>query len=225
MSGMRRYRRPEEGTGFRIDAGNLPFLLAGAALVLVLVFLLGVFTGRVLWAPSKGGPPPAPRTEARPEAPRPAPGSAPAPAEERELTFYRELKKPPEPPADGAGEKPGPPPAPAPEAGKKGEAAGERQRAKPQPAAKPPKAAEAARTLPPPVFTVQVGSFRSRRKAEDLAARMREQGVQVQVVEASVAGRTWYRVQVGRFDTRAAAEAHYRKHLRPRGIRGFVTTR
>ncbi len=222
MSGMKQYRRPEDGTGFRIDTGNVPFLLAGAALVLALVFLLGVFTGRVLWAPSKGGPPPAPRAEA----PRPAPGPAPAPVEERELTFYRELKKPPEPPADVAGDTSGAHQGPPPEPGRKlEEAAGERQKTKPRPAAKPPKAAEPAAPLPPPVFTVQVGSFRNLQKAEDLAARMREQGVQVEVVEASVAGRTWYRVQVGRFDTRAAAETHYRKHLRPRGIRGFVTTR
>ncbi len=219
MSGMKRYRRPEEGTGFRIDAGNLPFLLAGAALVLVLVFLLGVFTGRVLWAPSKGPSPPA----RSPEPPRPAP--APAPPEDRELTFYRELKKPPETAAAGAAAKPHTPAAPEPGPGDTKQVSGDRPGTKPRPAADTAEEARSARALPPPVFTVQVGSFRNRRKAEELAARMREQGVQVEVVEASVAGRTWYRVQVGRFDTRAAAEAHYRKQLRPRGIRGFVTTR
>jgi len=223
VSGMRRYRRPEEGTGFRVEAGNLPFLLAGAALVLVLVFLLGVFTGRVLWAPSKGGPPPAARMEARPETPAPVP--APGPPEERELTFYRELKEPPKPSADVGGDAPKPPPEPASEPRRKKEVAREGQKTDRQPAAEAPRVAKPTTGLPPPVFTVQVGSFRNRRKAEELAARMREQGVQVQVVEASVAGRTWYRVQVGRFDTRAAAEAHYRKRLRPKGIRGFVTTR
>jgi cell division protein FtsN len=54
---------------------------------------------------------------------------------------------------------------------------------------------------------------------------MAAQGVTAQIVPVSVAGRTWYRVQVGQFDTRAEAEALYRKTLRPKNVQGFVTTR
>jgi cell division protein FtsN len=79
--------------------------------------------------------------------------------------------------------------------------------------------------LPTPSFTVQVGSFRDRASADDQAKKIMAQGISAQVVLVSVEGRTWYRVQVGRFDTRADAEAHYQKKLRAKGVQGFVTAR
>ena len=44
-----------------------------------------------------------------------------------------------------------------------------------------------------------------------------------QVVQVPMEGRTWFRVQVGRYGTRAEAEQYYQKKLRPKGIEGFVT--
>ena len=82
----------------------------------------------------------------------------------------------------------------------------------------------AARPVPA-VFTVQVGSFRDRASAESFARRVSAQGARAQVLETVVAGRTWYRVQVGRFGTRKEAEDHYRRNLKTKGIQGFVTTR
>ncbi|RMG90483.1 MAG: SPOR domain-containing protein [Candidatus Dadabacteria bacterium] len=91
------------------------------------------------------------------------------------------------------------------------------------PGARPPapKPVEA----PPPVFTVQVGSFRARADAERFLAEIRKKGVEAAIVEASVAGRTWYRVQAGRFRSRTAAAEFQESVLRKKGIQGFVTTR
>ena len=79
--------------------------------------------------------------------------------------------------------------------------------------------------LPAPLFTVQVGSFKDRASADEQVRRITAQGVAAQVVQVSMEGRTWYRVQVGRFDSRAEAESHYQKKLRPKGVQGFVTAR
>jgi len=72
---------------------------------------------------------------------------------------------------------------------------------------------------------VQVGSFRDRASADDQAKKIAAQGVTAQVVSAPMEGRTWFRVQVGRYDTRADAESYYQKKLRPKGVQGFVTQR
>lgn len=239
---MRAYRKVDEHYEVRIDGGRLALLGVGAGLVLLLVFLLGVLVGKGLW----GGRRPAPLPPA--EAVRPAPPADAVGGEARakpEYTFYDDLKKPgqvapptptePEAPASGAASGMAETPIPAPKASPAPEAVTEPE-ARPQtaPAASSPPApppapsappAPAKPALPAPVFTVQVGSFRDREAALDLSRRVGAQGVPAQVVQASVAGRTWYRVQVGRFDTRAAAEAHYRNHLRAKGIQGFVTTR
>ncbi len=186
------------------DAGRLTVAALGGGLVLVLVFLLGVFVGRSLWAP-RPLPPELEVSE------RPAPQPEPSPTGEEplpqpELSFYRDLKSPPAQPARPAPvaprtEAPAPPP--------------------PAPTETRPTTAEA----PPPVFTVQVGSFRSRADAERFLTRIRRQGVEAQIVEASVAGRTWYRVQAGRFRSRAAAGKFQDSVLKGKGIQGFVTTR
>jgi len=225
---MRAYRKVKEHYELRIDGSRLALLGVGAALILVLVFLLGVLVGKSLW----GGRRPSPLPVA--EAPRERPaGMPPGPQGERrpDLSFYDDLRKPdapsterpPEaPPAAPVAETPVPvrpearaapvesPPPPVPE-----------PKATPKPEPRPePKAA-----LPAPVFTVQVGSFRDRSSAENLVRRVAAQGVAAQIVPASVGGRTWFRVQVGRFDTRAEAESLYRKTLQPKSVQGFVTTR
>jgi DedD protein len=79
--------------------------------------------------------------------------------------------------------------------------------------------------LPTPRFTVQVGSYRDRAAAEEQAKKIRGRNVPAQVVPVPVAGRTWFRVQVNSFETRAEAEAYYRKKLLPQNVQGFVTNR
>ena len=221
---MKAYRKVDDHYVLRLDSGRMALAGVGAALVLLLVFLLGVLVGRLLWRPAQT---PAlvervPAPAAQPLEPEPRPGAAPGKGEETEFTFYEELKKPEPPPAEPSGTAAAPSRTEAPPARREPVKAGPGPEA---PQGRREAREERPRVLPAPVFTVQVGSFRERGAAERLVARMRSQGVEAGVVEASVAGKTWYRVQVGRFTTRAAAETHYRSVLRPKGIRGFVTTR
>ncbi|MHB8764832.1 MAG: SPOR domain-containing protein [Deferrisomatales bacterium] len=219
---MRAYRKVEDHYELRIEGGRVVLLGVGAGFVLLLVFLLGLLVGKSL-GPAQ--PPAAAVAEAPREAEAPVavaqPQAAPEPAQvaltpeppKPELTFYKELKEPdvaPRLPEPAAEVRPAvaPPPVANPA---------------PEPASAP--GAEPKPALPAPVFTVQVGSFQDRAAAEDLVKRVGGQGVAAQVVAAPVSGRTWYRVQVGRFETRAEAEANYRDRLRAKGVQGFVTTR
>ncbi len=225
---MRAYRKVDDGYQFRIEGGRLALLGVGAGLVLLLVFLLGVLVGRhqgqgatpgalprsgaVVAAPKDAEPVPEPEPEAAP-APAPPLGAA-------DLRFYKELKEPegsPLPPEPAVAPRSAPPAPPVPAA--PAVPGGPSPVPVREPA--PPPVVPASS----PVFTVQVGSFHDRAAAEELAQRVGAPGLQVQVVASVVSGRTWYRVQAGRFDTRAAAEAHYRDRLRARGVEGFVTTR
>ncbi|WP_459942117.1 SPOR domain-containing protein [Deferrisoma palaeochoriense] len=223
---MRDRRHVDDRHVVRLDTGRLVVAAVGGSLVLVLVFLLGVFVGRSLWAPP-ALPPELAVPQAGPKAAAPAPEEQtevrePAPAPEPELTFYRELKKPvppPEAPSAGAERNRAAAPKP-PRPAAKASPVPPEDRA---PGARPPapKPVEA----PPPVFTVQVGSFRARADAERFLAEIRKKGVEAAIVEASVAGRTWYRVQAGRFLSRTAAAEFQESVLRTKGIQGFVTTR
>jgi cell division protein FtsN len=219
---MRAYRRVDDHYEFRVDGGRLAFLGVGAALVVLLVFLLGVLVGKTLWGGRRQIPPLPVANSAAPATDSVRPPEKPDPEPPRpKYTFYEELKKPdplpspapqtapPQPTVRAQPERPPAPtspvaPAPAPV-----------PKAEPAPASRPPAA----------VFTVQVGSFRDREAAVTLAKRVADQGVSAGVSEAFVAGRTWYRVQVGRFETRSDAETYYRKRLRAKGVQGFVTTR
>jgi cell division protein FtsN len=241
---MRAYRKPEDRYELRIDSSRAALLGVGAGLVLLLVFLLGVLVGRGLWGGRRMAPIPLaeqPREETAP--PEVAPEARP------KLTFYEDLKKPdtrssaasapvaPEPVASApALETEAAAPPPVPETAPATRPTSARAEVKPPPArtSKPePRPTPTQKPtpkpkpkLPAPLFTVQVGSFRDRSAAEDQAREVAaHQRVPAQVVRASAAGRTWYRVQVGRFQTRSEAEAHYRNQLKPKGIQGFVTVR
>lgn len=250
---MRAYRKVDDQYQFRIDGGRMALLGVGAALVLVLVFLLGVLVGKSVW----GGRRPAPLPVA--EAPRGTLGPAPEATMEStgdrrpDLTFYEDLKRTDRPAAEPVPRPQAPPaaaetPVPgrvqaAPAATLAAPAAPAEEEAPAVaaqvPAAPVPTPAAPARVEPPipppepkpparapqPIFTIQVGSFRDRGAAEEQARKLAAQGVSAQVVPASVEGRTWYRVQVGRFENRSDAEALYRNSLRPKGIQGFVTPR
>ena len=112
---MRAYRRVNDQYEFRVDGGRLALLGVGAALVVLLVFLLGVLVGKSLWGGVRTTPP-VPLAEIDVA---PASGGDDAPAREEpkeppkpEYTFYEELKKP-EP--DAAPPEPTAPPAASPE--------------------------------------------------------------------------------------------------------------
>ena len=230
---MRAYRKIEDGYEFKVEGGRLVLLGVGAFLTLVLVFLVGVLVGKGLWGSRGEGLEPLVHSGGTPER-----GAEPS---SRQYTFYEDLKRP-----DSAGQPPPPPTAsaagpasetsiPAPATRSEGEeTASAKEPEGPTPGRISPdgsssaassSGASAAAPASSPLFTVQVGSFRDRASADDQIRRIGSQGISGQVVPVSVEGRTWYRVQVGKFGTRAEAEAHYQKRLRPKGVQGFVTAR
>jgi cell division protein FtsN len=95
------------------------------------------------------------------------------------------------------------------------------EKAKSSPEPSPPAAAK----LPAASFTVQIGSYKERAPADQQVREVAAKGISAHVTSVTVQGRTWYRVQAGQFGTRADAENHFKKKLKPSGIQGFVTPR
>lgn len=92
----------------------------------------------------------------------------------------------------------------------------------PQPQAEePPEELAVAEATPEPVaaapalprapagrgFTVQVGAYETVAEAQDIIRALQARGAEVFHVEANVNGRTWHRVRVGLYPSRAAAES------------------
>jgi cell division protein FtsN len=68
---------------------------------------------------------------------------------------------------------------------------------------------------------VQVGSTQDRFEAERIAARFASRGPKVSVAEVPGKGR-WYRVRLGSFETREAADRYLKDLERSTGAKGFV---
>jgi cell division protein FtsN len=162
--------------------------------------MLGVMAGR-FW----GRAPSAPSTTAAKEsapargADRAARPTEPTPA----LTFYQDLTAP----------LTAPPPTKA---------------AKPV-APKPERAALPEASLPAPspgAFTIQVGAYKAREPAEALRARLAAVGHDAYVAEIDASGSVRYRVRVGSFATREAAQLAADKIVAgERKLSAFVTAR
>jgi cell division protein FtsN len=77
----------------------------------------------------------------------------------------------------------------------------------------PPSSDAAPKSSPAePLYSVQVGSFRVAEQAETLRQRLVRKGYDVRVRLSMVPGQgAWYRVRVGQFSTRAAAEGVARR--------------
>jgi cell division septation protein DedD len=77
--------------------------------------------------------------------------------------------------------------------------------------------------LPIGRFTVNVGSFRERVKAERLMNELKDKGYKAFVAEATIPQKgTWYRVSVGRFPSRKEAQTFAREVKEKEGIEYFV---
>jgi cell division septation protein DedD len=88
-----------------------------------------------------------------------------------------------------------------------------------------PRPGEPAAAAPVPqegAFAIQVGSTQDRFEAERIAARFRARGARVVASDVPGKGR-WFRVKVGGYETREAAEQALREIERG-GAKGFVTT-
>ena len=201
------------------------FVLMGILGVLTATFVAGIWTGRnwpVLFghanAPAAEPAPPTRRGAA--ERPRPA-DALPA------LTFYDELKAPltapPPPPPRAKAPKPveparretapeTPPPL----------TSSEVAAPRPEPAAavEAPPASEASAR-----FTVQVAAYNLRPPADVLRSTLASAGHEARVVEAVTPGGVRYRVQVGAFATRQAAQDAAARLTAERALPTFVTTR
>ncbi len=77
--------------------------------------------------------------------------------------------------------------------------------------------------LPTGRYTVNVGSFREMARAERLSKELEGKGYKPFVAKATIPKKgTWYRVSVGRFPSRAEAEAFSRALKEKDGLRSFV---
>ncbi len=207
------------------------FVLFGILGVLSGTFVAGVWTGHnwpVLWG--RGGKAPATETASGKKGERPKTDTLPT------LTFYDELKAPLTAPP--------PPPRPAkgrpPELARREtvaetapplstEAAARAEAAALGPARVEPPRALASHTEPAPGdasrFTVQVAAYNVRTPAEALREKLASAGHEARVVEASTPGGVRYRVQVGAFPTRQAAQDAAARLTAERSLATFVTTR
>lgn len=73
-----------------------------------------------------------------------------------------------------------------------------------------------------PAFFVQVGAFGSRENAEGLAARLRDDGFGMRLVEEGGDGQVSYRVQAGPYDDRAEAEEQAQALADQHELPGFI---
>jgi DedD protein len=77
---------------------------------------------------------------------------------------------------------------------------------------------------PKSFFTVQVKATQSSSEADKFAKKLRGQGYQSLVAEAEVEGKgKWYRVRVGKFETRAQADHYLLDFKRETHLEAFVT--
>jgi DedD protein len=180
--------------------------------VLGVTFVAGVAAGR-LWP--RG---PSVQSVVAPKEPAPGRGadrtarpSEPAPA----LTFYQDLTAPLTAPPPTKAVKPG-------------------RAEKPDAAPKPerialPEASIPAATTPassPGAFTIQVGAYKAREPADALRARLAAAGHDAYVAEIDASGSVKYRVRVGSFATREAAQLAADKIVAgDRKLSAFVTAR
>jgi cell division septation protein DedD len=99
---------------------------------------------------------------------------------------------------------------------------------KPEPRSPPPPVAVAAPAFRPPAsakgaWVVQVGSTQERFEADRIAARFASRGAKVTVADVPGKGR-WYRVRLGSFESREAADRYLKDLERTTGAKGFVAS-
>ena len=77
--------------------------------------------------------------------------------------------------------------------------------------------------LPTGRFTINVASFKERKRADRLVDELKEKGYLAFVAKATIPQKgTWYRVSVGRFSTRKEAQAFARAVKEKEGMDSFV---
>jgi DedD protein len=186
--------------------------VVGCLGVLGVTFLLGVMAGR--WWPR--AQPGQSTTAAKEAGTRPGDRSARPADSTPPLTFYQDLTAP----------LTSPPPA---KAVKPGRVDKSEKSDKPEPAPKPERATFPELSAPatsPGAFTIQVGAYKAREPAEALRTRLAAAGHDAYVAEIDASGRVRYRVRIGAFATREAAQLAADKIIAgERKLSAFVTAR
>lgn len=210
--------RGRERFQLSLDGRQVASIVAGALVVLGVVFVLGLNVGKQL-ATRRGEVERAGDLDALDRVP-----AAPSPAKPEPLTFHDRLTKdrPAPPPPPDAPAKVAPPPPPSPPVAPAPAPAPEPTLA-PSPA--PEGAAAPAPVRPAPLhpWTVQLAAAEDRGEAEKLAARFAALGPRIE--EAVVPGKgRFFRVRVGSFETKEEAQRYLRDVARETGAKGIVTT-
>ncbi|MDQ3010583.1 MAG: SPOR domain-containing protein [Acidobacteriota bacterium] len=73
-------------------------------------------------------------------------------------------------------------------------------------------------------LTIQIAAFSDQGQANDRVSRLRQSGVEARIVQAEVAGRTWYRVQIGGFKSREEASKHANQLKAQGAVQDFIIT-
>lgn len=207
--------RAREKLELSLDGRQVASIVVGALVVLGVVFVLGLNVGKQL-AVRQQEAGRAGDLEALDRAP------APPPARPEPLTFHDRLtKETPAPPPPAEQQHPAQP-APAPAAPSQAAA----PPPAPSPSPEPAPVAEAAPAPPAQVpakpWTIQLAASEDRVEAERLAARFATLNPRVE--EALVAGKgRFFRVRIGGFDTKEAAQRYLRDVARETGAKGIVT--
>ena len=97
---------------------------------------------------------------------------------------------------------------------------------KPAPAASKPRPVEADSKESRKPWTVQVNAFPDEKSAKTWVDRLRDKGYNAYLSESRSQGRVWYRVRVGRFETRDEAEKTQESLKRKESLaKAFATSR
>lgn len=237
---MRDANRLKEKYDLSLDNRQIVSLFIGGIVVLGSVFVLGVVVGKKLASDERTSQAPdlLSALDQKADALKPV---------EPPLTFQDELTRK-EPEARSA-EVPKPVEPPKPVEQKKAEMAAApaaREEAEPEPAPveKPApevptrsmapnggleeafvRATKPQEAAPDGAWTLQLSASQDRAEADRFASKLREKGYAPFVVEAQVPGRgTWYRVRMGSFASKEAANRYLQDFRRETQIEAFVTT-
>jgi len=196
--------RREKDKRYYFSRGQMVLLGGAFALASVIIFFLGVFTGKGIEERRivKMEEPPV-KIPIKPAASG-GPGGQGGAAKE-EMTFYNTLTKPTE--AEPSAEQKPKESKPAEKTAKPESKESKPQTKEAPPAPKPAPPVETAESKESGKgWTVQVNAFPDEKSAKTWVDRLKNKGYNAYVAEANAKGKIWYRVRVGQYNTREEAK-------------------
>ena len=196
--------RREKDKRYYFSRGQMVLLGGAFALASVVIFFLGVFTGKGIEERRivKMEEPPV-KIPIKPAAPGGPAGQGGAAKEE--MTFYNTLTKPTE--AEPSAEQKPKESKPAEKTTKVDSKESKPQTKEAPPAPKPAPPVETAESKESGKgWTVQVNAFPDEKSAKTWVDRLKNKGYNAYVAEVKVKGKIWYRVRVGQYGSREEAK-------------------